>query len=271
MDIETAVLPVPDFTGSAQRLFEEAAHAAGYDPDNKWIGGYVEYEWAHLRPLLDVYDFKPAGARILEFGCNVGASSIVIAAMGGDVTGIDVDAQMTAIASANVLRHGLADHVKIVHVADTRSQPFASECFDLVLANSVLEYVRADELPAILQEIHRVMKPGGRLLLCGTASRLAPREIHSRRWLVNYVPRWIDRVSGKKLQRGLSPRHLARSLDGRFTVMPGDHWLKGRLAVHRKISPLVWVLERICRAIGIEPGWLAPNIELLLCKNRTSR
>ena len=259
--------PAPDITGEAQKLFEEAARTAGYDPHDKWVGSYVEYEWTHLRPLLGVYGFNPAGLHVLEFGCNVGASSIVMAAMGGNVTAIDVDEQMIAISGANLLRHNLKDCVEIVHVTDTRAQPFADESFDLVLANSVLEYVAPDELPAILKEIHRVMKPSGRMLLCGTASRLAPREIHSGRWFVNYLPRWIDRLVDKKLQRGLSPFHLAKSLQGRFAVVPGGYWLNGRLAVHSSLSFSVRGFEWICRAIGIEPGWLAPNIELLLRKN----
>ena len=266
MEDEIAERPVSDMTGSAQRLFENASREAGYDPDSKWMGGYVDYEWTHLRPLLKAYGLNPAGKRVLEFGCNVGASSIIMAAMGGTVTGIDVDAQMIKIASANALRHKMENLVEIIHVSDTRSQPFADDSFDLVIANSVLEYVATDELCSILGEIHRVMKPGGELFVCGTASRVAPREIHSGRWLVNYLPRWVDRISGKNLQRGLSPLRLARSIQDLFSNVYAGRWSRGRIAVHGKLSVPVRSFDLLCRIIRIAPGWLAPNIELVFTK-----
>lgn len=57
---------------------------------------------------------------------------------------------------------------------DCQDIPFEDESFDLVLANHVLFY--ADDLPAALREIRRILKPGG-ILLCSTYGKQHMQEI----------------------------------------------------------------------------------------------
>lgn len=244
--------------------FREVARDLGLDPDNRWVGGYVDYEWHHLRPVLDAYGIDPTGQEALEFGCNYGASGIVLAQLGAKVSGVDVNPDNIRLAEANIAMHGVEGSMSALHVADTRCMPFDPAQFDLVIANSVLEYVAPEQLDAVVAEIHRVMKPGGQLLVLGTASRLALREVHSGRWLVNYLPRAFDRMLGGDFQRGLSPRLLRRAIAGRFEVTSPDCWLAARKAVHGRPSLPVRLVDRLARMAGIAPGWLGPNIELLL-------
>jgi ubiquinone/menaquinone biosynthesis C-methylase UbiE len=42
--------------------------------------------------------------------------------------------------------------------------PFADEAFDVVVSSSVLHYLRAPD--AALREMRRVLKPGGRVVIC---------------------------------------------------------------------------------------------------------
>ena len=270
MDIQIAnnelIKPLPELQSVSQNKFEKVACEAGLDPDNKWIGGYFEYEWTHLRPLLGAYNLVPHSKQILEFGCNVGASSIVMTALGGSVTGIDIDESIIPIANANIERYNMKNNIEIKHVADSSNQPFESNSFDLILANSVLEYVKPNELPAIIRELHRVLKPDGQLFICGTASRIAPKEIHSGRWFVNYLPCGFDQLTGKNFQRGLNPFLLAGSIDGYFTQTLSSAWHKGREAVHGNLSISMRMFEQVCNTMGISPGWVSPHIELLLQK-----
>ena len=244
--------------------FLDAALAAGMDPDDRWVGGYVAYEWDHLRPLLGAYGLDLAGARALELGCNVGGSTVTMAAMGARVTGVDVDADAVSVASANIALHGMAEQAVALHCADSRALPFADGVFDLVLANSVLEYIDPAELPPILRDLARVLRPGGRLLVCGTASRLAPYSVHDGRWGVNHLPAWTDRWTGLRPFRGLSPLALRRALGGLFVVEGGDRWLTARQAVHGRVSAGARTVDRLARALGLAPGWISPTIELLL-------
>jgi len=258
--------PVADTASQAHREFEALARKAGMEPSDLWVGGYADYEWRHLRLLLQAYDLHPGGRDILEFGCNVGASSVVLAALGGRVTAVDISADAAAIARANLRRHGLDAAATVLHVADTRGLPFPSASFDMVLANSVLEYVEPEQLDAVLAELHRLLRSGGRMLICGTASRTAIREVHSRRWLVNYLPRGVDRLLGRSLQRGICPFQLAHGLSGRFEAIGRDRWLEARAAVHGRPSFAMRAVSRVAALLGISPGWFAPNIELLLEK-----
>ncbi len=244
--------------------FRAIARELGLDPDDRWVGGYVDYEWEHLRPVLAAYGLDPTGKAVLEFGCNYGASGIVLARLGAKVTGVDVDPDNIRLAKANIAMNGADAAMTALHVADTRTMPFEDGSFDLVIANSVLEYVAPDQLDEVMAEIYRVMKPGGQMLVLGTASRFAPREVHSRRWLVNYLPRVIDRMAGKDWQRGLKPWQLAGSLHGRFTVTAKDSWIAARSGVHGKPTVPVRLVNRLARITGCAPGWLSPNIELLL-------
>ncbi len=258
------MVPSPLSDPTLHERFRVAAHAAGMDPEDRWVGGYVDYEWRHLRPLLDTYGLGLAGARVLELGCNVGGSTVVMAAMGARVTGIDVNEGAVGVARANIALHGLESAGDALHMSDSAALPFADDAFDLALANSVLEYVDPSALPAILAELARVLRPGGRLLVCGTASRLAPHSVHEGRWLVNYLPRWTDRLAGGPRARGLSPLALNRALAGRFEVTGGDRWIEARRAVHGRASTGARVVARIARTAGIAPGWISPHIELLL-------
>jgi ubiquinone/menaquinone biosynthesis C-methylase UbiE len=69
---------------------------------------------------------------------------------------------MIAIAQRNAAEYGLADRVKYVR-GDARKMPFENEYFDAVFSNvSLHEWSQPVE---ILDEIARVLKPGGKYLL----------------------------------------------------------------------------------------------------------
>jgi len=249
---------------ASQKEFEALAKAGGFDPDDLWVGGYAEYEWHHLRHLLAAYAIDIDGADVLEFGCNVGGSSVVLAALGANLSAVDIDPDMVALTRANLARHGLT--AQLHHVADTRTMAFPDASFDFILANSVFEYVEPAYLNAIVAELHRLLRPGGRLLVCGTANRLALRERHSGRWLVNYTPKAFDNLIGKPLQRGLHPGQLARATAGRLADATGEGWSNGRALIHGRLALSARLAQIWGDITGRSPGWLTPYIEVLFRK-----
>jgi|SRR5579863_5761342 SAM-dependent methyltransferase len=67
----------------------------------------------------------------------------------------------------------------LVDVIATGAQlPFAAECFDLVICTQVLEYIPEPE--TMLSEIHRVLRPGGTLML--SAPTAQPRDADHECW-----------------------------------------------------------------------------------------
>ena len=155
---------------------------AAMDPDDPWAGGYVAYEWRHARHFFEAYAGSLEGTRVLEFGCNVGASAVVLGHLGAEVVGVEPNPTYAGLANAQVEAHGLSSRVTIVQLRDTRRMPFADGQFRLIVCNSVLEYVEPADLRRVQQDLVRVLEPGGVLLVMGTSNRLWPREVHSRRW-----------------------------------------------------------------------------------------
>jgi 2-polyprenyl-3-methyl-5-hydroxy-6-metoxy-1,4-benzoquinol methylase len=101
-----------------------------------------------------------AGRDILEIGCGDGDLAVTLAELGGRVSAIDASEQMIVAARKRAaerrtsidLRLGLAQQL-----------PFEDGSFDIVVAVTILCFVR-DATP-VFQEIARVLKPGGRLVI----------------------------------------------------------------------------------------------------------
>jgi SAM-dependent methyltransferase len=254
--------------------FENAARACGYDPSNRWVGGYVDYQWQKIRHLLVELPGDPAQTRIMEFGCNFGAGAVTAAMLGMRVTALDVDADLVRIARLNAERYGVADRIEFRHVHDTRTLPFEAEAFDLVICCSVLEYVDANALAGVQREIDRVTADGGIILVTATSNRLSPCEVHSRLWLLNYVPRAFDALTGKALPRGVFPWTVrygfGRCYENLDYLDAGRTFIRAREAfgMSRSALSVLRLLNLLCRASGFSVGMLLPNMSMTLRKRR---
>lgn len=80
----------------------------------------------------------------------------------------------------------------VAEEADVRRLPFANESFDAAVSNSTLDHFdSAADILAALRELHRVLEPGGLLVLTldnpanpfVALTRLLPRELINRFWL----------------------------------------------------------------------------------------
>jgi len=87
----------------------------------------------------------------------------------GCIVGLDISGEMLRRAKAK-------GHPVECIQGDAQSLPIQDSTFDWVICNAVFPHF-TDKLRA-LREIHRVLKEGGRLVVCHTASREAVNEIH---------------------------------------------------------------------------------------------
>jgi SAM-dependent methyltransferase len=103
------------------------------------------------------------GPEVLELGYGPGHLLLHLTRVGHSVYGIDESKQMAKQAS-----HRLSKKKLPVHLTRGLGQalPFPSERFDTVVATFPAEYII---LPATLNEIKRVLKPGGRFVVLFTA------------------------------------------------------------------------------------------------------
>lgn len=95
-----------------------------------------------------------AGAKLLDFAAGTGRASIAFAKYGFDVTSVDVSARMLETLKRK------ADGLPIQTVImDGKILPFEDDSFDVISAARVFYLIK--EWRGILDEIKRVLKPGG--------------------------------------------------------------------------------------------------------------
>lgn len=102
-----------------------------------------------------------AGHHVLDVGCGLGHEARRLHALVGDsgrVVGLD--ASETAIARAR--RHAPLPGLEFVHGYADRL-PFDDASFDIVRSERVAEYVNSPR--DMLAQMHRVLRPGGRMLV----------------------------------------------------------------------------------------------------------
>ena len=112
-----------------------------------------------LLDLLHADTTYPAGSRVLEAGCGVGAQTVTLAQRSPDARFVSIDVERASVdeAQARVRAAGLAN-VEL-RQADIFALPFGPGSFDHVFVCFVLEHLRQPvEALAILRE---VVKPGG--------------------------------------------------------------------------------------------------------------
>jgi ubiquinone/menaquinone biosynthesis C-methylase UbiE len=107
---------------------------------------------------LEVLPPDPGWA-VLDVGCGTGTGLARYAEAGCTVAGVDVSAAMLEKASAR-----LGAGAELHHI-EPGPLPFDDDRFDLVMISMVIHEVPADERVALLREMARVAKPGGRLLV----------------------------------------------------------------------------------------------------------
>jgi SAM-dependent methyltransferase len=263
----------PAIDPAADARFRLLVRSLGLEPDNPWVGGYVAYEWRHGRHVYQTVDAAIEDKRYLEFGCNYGATSVVLAALGACVVGVDVDMSALLVALANAERHGMSDRTAFVRCSSEARLPFQSATFDRIVCNSVLEYLPNPMLPAWQRELDRVLRPGGLLFITGTSNRLAPREIHSRRWFTNYLPRWAT-ASGDgtdTVQRGVNPRQVLVGF-GDYENLDWEDGGRAYLEARARMSAsggdtaLRKVAHRVARLFGVSLGLVTPSLSVTLRK-----
>jgi ubiquinone/menaquinone biosynthesis C-methylase UbiE len=115
-----------------------------------WFVGMREITNSLLTPNLS----REGERRVLDAGCGTGGmmSWLTRYANRGEVMGIDL--------SPNALEFAHRDHRNLSR-ASVAHLPFADASFDLVTSFDVLQHVPADQDARAINEIHRVLRPGG--------------------------------------------------------------------------------------------------------------
>jgi len=147
---------------------------------------------------------QPSG-EVLEVAPGPGYLAIEIAKSGRKVTTLDISQSFVRIARANAAKAGVA--IDIRH-GNASGMPFADASFDFVVCMAAFKNF-SDPIGA-LNEIHRVLRPGGRAAIFDLRRDAASKEIDTevrdmQLSAVNaLLTRWIFKTT---LLRSAYPRH----------------------------------------------------------------
>jgi 2-polyprenyl-3-methyl-5-hydroxy-6-metoxy-1,4-benzoquinol methylase len=129
-----------------------------------------------LSALEDLASLLPPEASVLDLGCGAGMPvTRWLADRGFAVTGVDVSARQLELARTNVPE---ATFLK----ADMSEVDFGPETFDGVVAFHSIIHVPRTEHPALLEGIHRWLRPGGGFLATMTVSDYEGKDENWEGW-----------------------------------------------------------------------------------------
>jgi ubiquinone/menaquinone biosynthesis C-methylase UbiE len=173
------------------------------------------------------------GKRVLDVGCGRGEVLLACAAAGAGVAGIDYSPAAVRISLQTLSEVAGAEIVQ----GDVTTLPWPDASFDAVLSGDVIEHLVPEDAEAMLKEAHRVLRPGGKLVLHTAPNRLFLRVA----WPLS---RWPLRLTG----------HGA-------TVERLDAWVAASKRYHPRELSLFSLRGALRRAGFTDPRvWIDPEV-----------
>jgi demethylmenaquinone methyltransferase/2-methoxy-6-polyprenyl-1,4-benzoquinol methylase len=135
------------------------------------------------------------GEKILEIGFGTGHSAVTLArsvGLAGRVYGIDISEGMLDVARKRVSEEGVAGQVEL-SLGDARQLTFADGSFNAVFTSFTLELFDDGDIPRVLQEIRRVLRPAGRLgIVAMSRAKNANVMTEVYVWMHRHFPHFVD-------------------------------------------------------------------------------
>jgi ubiquinone/menaquinone biosynthesis C-methylase UbiE len=157
-----------------------------------WLAGSSEEPF--MRMGLEMLDVQP-GEEVLEIGCGTGKAQIELCRFAGEqglICGLDLSPGMLNVAHNNLAKVGLADRCHLL-CADGMLVPLASHKFSALFLSFTLELFDTPEIPLVLAECQRLLKPGGRLVVVAMQKPRHPSwMVRLYEWFHDKLPSYVD-------------------------------------------------------------------------------
>jgi SAM-dependent methyltransferase len=172
-----------------------------YGPENDKFVKPMEMavEWMNRARARQLHRLLQAPGRVLEIGCGRGLLLYQLARLGHECYGIE----RSSLAAARARRIA-ALQVFTRSLEDCR---FADCSFDLVVLWHVLEHLENPN--DVLKEVHRVLKPGGALVLEVPNFSSLQAQLFGKKWFHLDIPRHLVHYSRNGILQLLNSRQFA--------------------------------------------------------------
>ena len=148
-----------------------------------WLRGDESREEAVLQ-MVDLVaaqaQIRP-GSRVCDIGCGYGATARVLAERGAEVTGMTISPAQFAIATSRS-----AGGNPNFLLGDWLTNELPSEAFDAAYAIESSEHMSDKSM--FFSQAHRVLRPGGRLVVCAWLAAERP-SVRAEQWLLEPICR----------------------------------------------------------------------------------
>ncbi len=178
------------------RVFQSKAETkAFYDKISHVYDLLAEHSEGPVRRAgLEKLDAQP-GEKVLEIGFGTGHCLVSLAqSVGptGKVYGLDLSERMLDVARDNLHKAGLADRVELT-CGDAVQLPYLPDSLDAIFMSFTLELFDTPEIPKVLAECKRVLRPQGRIVVVGVSKEGEGGVIlHVFEWTHRHFPNLVD-------------------------------------------------------------------------------
>lgn len=195
-----------------------------FDPMARWLMRELTFK----RRLIEEARIRP-GFRVLDLGSGTGTLTILVKQMhpAAEVVGIDGDPNILAISRAKAAQK----HVDIRFDEGLASAlPYPDASFDRVLSSLVFHHLTTENKKRALDEILRVLKPGGTLVIVDFG-----RPQNALAGAMAHVLQYLEPTGD--LSRGILPEILRAARFEHVQVVTQFMTAVGSLSLYRGQKP----------------------------------
>jgi len=186
---------VDDEQGVLRVLQTKSETKAFYNKIAKVYDLLAEHSEQPMREIAMQMLAPAPGERLLEIGFGTGHVLVELAnAVGatGRVIGIDISENMVAQASELLQRENLADRVTL-DCGDAEDLPYPSDSLDGIFMCFTLELFDTPEIPRVLAQCKRALRPGGRIVVAAVSKEAKPGFVLlAFEWTHRHFPNLLD-------------------------------------------------------------------------------
>ena len=186
----------PDYFRAIDQIFGEG-HSLINNPD--WPQGSI------LEKFLPYEQF--AGRDVLEIGCGAGLVSSHIARAGARLYAVDLTSRAIEMTRERFELGGLSGDIRQM---DAEQLAFEDNSMDFVVSWGVIHH--SGNMAAVLEQIHRVLRPGGQAYVMVYNRRSLRYQVYCRLWL-GVAKLKLLRISLEQVAGSITDGHIARHLD----------------------------------------------------------